>query len=468
MPATLFRFRLEIADTPEPNMEAYFYALPVEADQTGQVLSRPEILTFLKSLGVVFGILDHAIERIVQRGYAHRELIARGLAPLRGSDAYFQVLVSDRQSRYEALFSRLPRPEDEKWLDRLMSMTVQAGSPLLRRLPACPGAPGRNIKGQLVSGYKGMDRPFPPFYNAQISPQDKHLLVAMNEGIPAVDLPHLIEVLPLTIIRRDLAESRYFKGIVAICGNIPDQIRVRAESDILVLGTVDAAVLLSGRRIWIRQGVKGKDIAVLKARDDILLRFAERATLESGGHLRAESLHHCHAVALGELRVNYILGGWSRSTTLCWTDVVGSPGVDSALCCGQNAYLDSALAEAEQQIAQLEEKLLSMRSVLSSKDMLQAADKQILRLYYRNRIPRLEYLLYHLKFYWRRLQGYQAASRQAAIEIETGIYPGTLLMIHQLEMEIQEFVNQPRRYLAGRYGIMPDRTAVYDQSSLLT
>lgn len=459
----LFRFRLEIPAGPEPDMEAYLFALPVEAGMPGLPLVRAEILKFLAAEGVVFGLLDHAIERLIQRGYAHRELIARGLPPMRGSDAHFEVLVADRQSRYEALFSRLPRPEDEKWLDRLMGLTVQAQTPLLRRHPAQAGAPGRNVFGQLIPGPKGSERPFPPFHNAQVSPHDRNLLVSLIEGIPAVDLPHLIEVLPVTILRRDLAESRYFKGIVAICGNVPDYIRIRAQSDILVLGTVDAAVLISGRRIWIRQGVKGKEMAVLKAREDILVRFAERATLEAGGHLMAESLHHCHAVALGELRVNYILGGYCRATTLLWTDVAGSPGVDSVLGCGQNPYLDSALLEAAQQIAKLEEALQEMRAELSSKNMLAAQDKQILRLHLRNRIPRMEYLLYHLRQHWQRLQTYQADCRQAAIEIETGMYPGTLLTIHQLEMEIRDFVNQRRRYLAGRYGIVPDRNVAHGQ-----
>lgn len=458
MPAPLFRFRLEFPEQPEPDMEAYFFAMPVEQGQAGFALSRIEILKYLAGEGVVFGIQDHMIARIVQRGYAHRELIARGIPPLRGSDTHFHVLVADRQSRYEALFSRVPRPEDDKWLERLMGLTVQPQTPLLRRIPACLGAPGRNIKGRLIPGLKGVDKPFPPFHNAQISPRDPHVLIAMIEGIPALDLPHLIEVLPVTIIRRDLSESRYFKGIVAICGNIPDYLRVRSQSDLLVLGTVDAAVLISGRRIWIRQGVKGKDMAVLKAREDILVRFAERATLEAGGHLLAESLHHCHAVALGEMRVNYVLGGTSRATTLLWTDVAGSPGVESSLCCGQNPYLDAALSQVWSQLEQLEEAIQAMKAELSSKPMLlMAQDKQILRMHLRTRIPRMEYQLYHLKLYWQRLQKYQTSLQDAAIEVETGMYPGTMLNIHHLELEIKDFINHRKRYLAGRYGIVPDR-----------
>lgn len=465
MAEQLFRFRLEIPDTPEPYMEAYLSALPLDpgsSQSEGHHLSRPEMLTFLSAHGVVFGILDHVIERVIQRGYAHRELIARGLSPLRGSDTQFEVLVADRQSRYESLFSRLPRPDDESWIERLLALTVQANTPLLRRLPASHGAPGRNIYGKLLPGAKGQEKPFPPFHHAQISHQDRNLLVSTIEGIPSVEPPHLVEVLPVTVLRRDIAESRYYKGIIAICGNIPDHIRLRAQSDILVLGTVDAAVLISGRRIWIRQGVKGKEMAVLKAKEDIFLRFAERATLEAGGNIWSESLHHCYAVALGEIRVKYILGGVTRATTRLWTDVAGSPGVDSVLCCGQNPYLEAALQITAQEIASLEEMLGGMRTDLSSKEMLLAQDKQILRLHFRNRIPRLEYQLYHLRRYRQRLQSFESQCHQASIEIETGMYPGTMLMIHQLEMEIREFVSQRRRYLAGRYGIMPDRAVVHN------
>lgn len=458
MSAPLFCFRLEIPLQPEGDMEAYFSALPAEPGQPVFPLSRTEILRFLDDNGVVFGVLDHAIERILQRGFAHRELIARGLPPLRGGDTFFEQLVTDQQSRYEALFSRIPRPEDDQWLEKMLKLTVQPQTPLLRRVPACLGAPGRNIRGKFLPGLKGQEKPFPPFHNAQISPHDPHLLISMIEGIPAVDLPHLIEVLPVTIVRRDLTESRYFKGIVAICGNVPDYLRLRADSDILVLGTVDAAVLISGRRIWVRQGIKGKDMAVLKAKEDILVRFAERSTLESGGNLLAESLHHCFAVALGELRVDYILGGISRATSLLWTDVAGSPGVDSQLCCGQNPYLDKELQDAGRQIESLEETLLQTKADLSSKSLLSSQEKQILRLHLRMRIPRLEYQLYHLRLYMQRLLKYQEKVKKACIEVETGMYPGTFLCIHQLEMEIKDFVNHKKRYLAGKYGIIPDRS----------
>lgn len=455
----LFRFWVEIPPSFESNMEAYFFAMPAEQGQDGLLLNRQEILTFLHSQGIVFGILEHVIERLVQRGYAHRELIARGLPPLKGSDTHFEVLVTEWHNRYEELFLRLPEPEeDEQWLEHLAEVMIRPQTPLLRRLPACLGAPGRNIFGKLVPGIKGQERPFPTFKNAQISLQDPNLLVATIDGILAVDLPHLIEVLPVTILRRDLLESRFFKGTVIIFGNVPDYIRIQAKSDILILGTVDAAVLISERRIWIRQGVKGKDMAVLKAKEDILVRFAEHATLEAGGNLQAESLQHCYAVSLGKMYVNYILGGISRASTLLWTEIVGSPGVDSMLYCGQNPYLEAALVQTEGQIEHLQHMLQQMQSELSSKAVLGAPDKQILRIHLRNRIPRLEYQLYQLKAYWQRLQSMQAIGQQACIEIAVGSYQGTYLCINQQESTLRELVNHRRRYLAGRYGIVPDRS----------
>jgi len=460
MPRQRFRFRILIPEQYPANLQAYFYAVPVHVSQENPELyplTRQAILTYLHTQGIVYGIQESAISHILESAFAHHELIAVGLPPLLGSDALFEVLVKDKQSQYEAIFLRQPQPEDEQWLSRLVAMTVSPQTPLIRKQPPSSGAPGIDIFGRLIPGLKGQDKPFPPYRNAVVSEQNRMLLVSGIEGIPLIDLPRNIEVLPLTMLSRDMHESAYFRGIVAICGHVADYVRIRAYGDILVLGTVDAAVLLAGRHIWIRQGVKGKDTAVLKAQGNILLRFAERATLEAGQQILAESLHHCYAVALAELHVTYILGGEVLASQGIWTDVAGSPGIDSSLGCGQNAYLASELQSTEASVDELMIELQALKTELSAKIMNLAQTKKILLLHYRNLIPRLEYKIYSKKLRLQYLRQVAVQAQQAAINIETGLYPDTLLRIHQFEKYNHDFIDEPTRFVSGRYGIISDK-----------
>ncbi|MGV3525623.1 MAG: FapA family protein [Candidatus Sericytochromatia bacterium] len=457
-----YHFRLLIPDTPVPFMEAYFYAFPLDAskEQTGYLLNRESILRFLEQEGVCYGILESAITQTLAQGFAHHERIAQGLFPLQGADARFRILVQAALNLYADFLRQMQQqgPMGESpGFEALREAVLAPQTPILQKIPPLTGAPGLNIRGELIAGFKGMDKPFPPSRHTRIADENRLLLLTAIEGIPLFQLPHFIDILPFTLIKRDLNESRFFKGIVAIEGNIGDLVRLRAQADILVWGTVDAAVLIAGRHIWIRQGVKGKDVAILRAGRQINLKFAERATLEAGSSITAESLHHCFSYALHEIRVQYLLGGETLASSLLWADVIGSPGVESIVSCGLTFYLD---AELQQLAVRLEESLAllqDLRTELASKDLLFSQEKQILRLHFRNRIPRIEYEIYALRQRLEELQRFKESSRRAVIEIATGMYPGTYLRIQQFEMEWQEFLQEKRRLVAGKYGIIPEK-----------
>lgn len=457
-----YRFHVVLPDIPFPFMQAYFYAEPISGlAETQQAslfqLSRQSILEYLASQQVVFGVMESVIEQILKQGYAHHELIAEGIFPRAGTDARFKVLVQGKQREYDVLFENIVHAPNEQLLQQLRRMMVQANTPLVRKISPTRGAPGRDVRGQLLPGDKGIDKPFPPFRQASISEADPSLLVSNIEGIPAIDLEHSIEVLPLVILNRDVKESAHYKGIVVVNGNVSDLVRIRAQADILVLGTVEAAVLLAGRNILIQQGVKGKDMAILKAQGNVVLRYAERMTLEAGNSIYAESLHHCYAVVLGEIYANYILGGEVQASIAIWTDVVGSPGVDSCLACGRNAYLESEIKKVEEMWQELQEKKSSLCERLSSKGMLKTPKKAVIRLHYRNQLLRLESKIDGVKRQLDQLKYAYEVSRQAFIHIQTGIYPNTCLRIHGLETMNHDFIDHQIRYIAGRYGIIPDK-----------
>lgn len=453
----LFEFKIWVPEQSPPNLLAYFDAVPSKTTNANlHPLTRTSILTFLAKKGVIYGIQEAIIEKILQQSFAHRELIAIGLPPLMGSDASFVFLAADQQKQYEALFKGSSRLSTHRGgLEHLMQMTVAAQTPLIQKTPPSRGAPGMDIFGMLIPGLKGQERPFPPYRNALVSSKNKNILVSAIEGLPVVDLPRYVDVFPLTVLSYDLKESAYFKGTVAIIGHVADYVRIRAYGDILVSGTVDAAVLLSGRHIWIRQGVKGKDIAVLKAKGNILLRYAERATLEAGKNIEAEAMHHCYAVALDSVRVNYILGGETIASRQLWTDIAGSPGVDTSLSCGNHSYLRAEIDLLEAELAEVEASIQFLKTELSSNIGELSQKQPILLQHYRQLLPKKEYLRQMLGFRLSVLGLIHEETRSSAIEMASGLYPDTWLKINQFEKYNHEFMSEGISFVAGRYGIVP-------------
>lgn len=454
-----YSFRLVVPELSHPFMEAYFYAEPVneETQDKTYTLSRLEIQKFLSSQSIIFGIQETTVLKIIKQGYATHELIAQGIWPRLGTDTRFKVLVQHKQRQYESLFSQATFQFDDKLLERLRTFMVLPNTPLVRKIPPTRGAPGCDIRGVLIPGQKGNDKPFPPFRHVSISQEDACLLVSNIEGIPAIDLRHRIEVISLTILNRDVKESAFYKGTVVIVGNILDLVRVRAQADIIVLGTVDAAVLLAGRHIFIQNGVKGKDTAVLKSQGNIALRFAERMTIEAGLNIYSESLHHCYVVALGQITAKYILGGEVLASVAIWAEVAGSIGIDSLLSTGQNAYLETEIKSVQKNIADLQDKKAQIRQELSSKDLLSSKQKDVIRLHYRNKLLQLEYQLDRLIQRATQLKDFFELSRQAFIHIQACIYPDTSLRIHGFEAINYDFIDHKTRFIAGRYGIIWDK-----------
>lgn len=448
-------FHLVVPMTEPPNLEAFLTVKPVQSNfPQAHLLSRASIYRFLKKAGIVFGVLESAVTKILDSGQAENILIAKGISPLEGSHAYFQSLVEAQQDYYAALFSNISELGSQDWHVCLNQSLVMPKTPLLRKHPPKRGAPGCDIFGKIIPGKMGKDVPFPILQNASIASQDKSLMVSTIKGIPHIMLPELLEVQPVTLLERDLETSMYFKGTVMVDGNIQDLVRLRAEGDIFVSGTVDGAVLIAGQNIWIGHGIKGKEVGVLKAENDIIIGFAESATLEAGRNVFARSLSHCHTVALSQVQVAHIVGGETLASIQIKSNVIGSRGVSAFVGVGFNDYLETKLLECQKEIAALREEVDFLKLKMTDKAFLLDKQKFILKQHYMYRIPLLEYRLQDLLAKLADLQGLQERAKSGCIEAETCIYSGTWLKIQGFEKHVDQQAQGPHRFVAGKYGIL--------------
>lgn len=440
----------------EDKLSAY---LSVSDDFTvdAEVLSEGGLREFLASQGIRFGIQEAILERVLAQGFANHLEVARGIPPLKGADAYFESLVSSRQEKYYQLCEQFHRLVQISASD-FRPLLVRPRLPVLKKNKATRGAPGMTVTGALISGLWGEDCEPPAMENLIPSPKKKDIWLSACKGLCLFDLPHFIEVRPLLLLERDLKESLSFDGIVVVLGHVHDQVRLRATSDIFVTDVVEASVIISMGNIYLQQGVKGKNMAVLRAAGNIFLNFAEHATLEVGGELRAHSLFSCHTYTLSHCVADFIQGGETFSAQHLFSEKIGSRGISTVVYGGFPDYLEDAIENLESHCEELKARLMDIDAFLSNPQFLVDSAKQVLRQHYYYQRPCLKYALQKQLSRLSLLHQRVTLQKAAFISASQGVMGDTTLFLRDFEYYQEKFIQGPITYTSGRYGIIIKET----------
>lgn len=418
-----------------------------------EVLSEVGLRGFLEAQGVRFGIQESVIERVLSLGFGSHLEVARGIPPLKGADAYFESLVASRQEKYYQIceqFHHLPQISASDFRPLL----VRPRLPVLKKNVATRGAPGITVTGMLIPGLWGEDCEPPAMENLVPSPEEKNLWLSACKGLCLFDLPHFIEVRPLLLLERDLKESLSFDGIVVVLGHIHDHVRLRATDDVFVTDVVEASVIISMGNIYLQQGVKGKNMAVIRAVKNVVLNFAENATLEVGGELHAHSLFSCHTYTLSNCVADFIQGGETFSAQHLFSEKIGSLGISTVVYGGFPDYLEAAIENLEISCKELKERLLNIEAFLSNPQFLVNSAKQVLRQHYYYQRPCLKYALQKQESRLALLHQRNAVQKEAFISASQGVMGDTALCLLHFEYYQENFIQGPVIYSSGRYGII--------------
>lgn len=224
---------------------------------------------------VAYGIDEEVLEHCIAAGTAAKVQIATGLAAVDGTHAQFVELLA-------ATVDRAPQLNEEGLIDYREHHAidvVEAGTELMRRIPATPGTDGCNVRGEVLRAVPGRDDPFDStLHGAQVSAADPDVLAASRAGLP-VRVRCGVNVEPLLRVREvNLATGNlHFDGTVQVDGEVNPHMKIEATGDIVVGGTVDGAQLKAGGNIHVGGGVIAH--SVLEAGGTVSARFAEAATI---------------------------------------------------------------------------------------------------------------------------------------------------------------------------------------------
>ena len=311
----------------------------------GRQVSPEDVFLALGEAGVTVGIDAPAINGACAANAENRLLVATGVAAENGEDARFELLVSDARDRS-------PHVNDKGFIDfrELGEIpAVAAEQALMRRIPATPGKPGCNVRGEAIKAEPGRNLGFSEqLVGAYVDKADPNLLRAVFSGQPVcsangVNVEHVLSLRNVNVATGNIA----FDGTVQIEGEVLPGMKVNATGDIIVGSVVDGAVLEAGGDIQVGGGVIAK--ASLCAAGAVTVRFVESARVYAGTTLAVEdSALQADLQANNQILVGLknphgkLAGGSARAMLVIRTPVLGSAtGGVTQLVLGVNPVLDA-------------------------------------------------------------------------------------------------------------------------------
>jgi len=347
-------FVVQVAERLDAQVQVHIAAdemaaqISLTAPQGGKPATTADIVQALAEAGVGYGIDSGAVEQAYALGQADQMPVAFAVPPEHGHDTVFQALIPETADR-------APKVDANGLIDYREHggiTVVQAGEPLMRRIPPTPGVTGHTVLGRELPARAGQDVPFAPsLVGAQAALEDSNLLKASVGGQPVL-VTHGVIVEPvLRLADVNLAVGNiYFDGTVQIDGEVTQGMKVQANGDIVVGGTVDGGLLDAGGDIRVAGGIIAQ--AQVKAQGAVSARFGENCSVRAGTVILLEDmaleceLESGNQIIIGEKvpKRGRLVGGRATAMMLIRTPLLGADkGGLTRVTVGANAELDAQM-----------------------------------------------------------------------------------------------------------------------------
>ncbi len=347
-------FAVQVAERRDAAVQVHISAddmtaeISLTAPQGGKPATVADILQALAEAGVGYGVDEAAVMQACALGKADHVPVAFAVKPQNGRDTVFQALIPETSDR-------APKIDANGLIDYREHggiVVVQAGAPLMRRIPPTPGVVGYTLRGRELPPRAGLDATFAPsLTGVQVAVEDSNLLkstvagqpVLVNHGVMVEPVLHLPEV--------NLAVGNiYFDGTVQIDGEVSHGMKVQAKGDIVVGGTVDGGLLEAGGDIRVAGGIIAQ--ARVKADGAVSARFGENCSIQAGTTIALEDmaleceLESGNQIIVGEKapKRGRLVGGHATAMMLVRTPLLGSDkGGLTRVKVGANAELEAQM-----------------------------------------------------------------------------------------------------------------------------
>lgn len=420
----------------QDHMQAYGRFYPPSLG--GSELTYNEIINDLVKSGVKYGVVEENINDFLNtKNYYTDILLAKGTPCQLGKNAKITYY-------FNTDLTKKPKMNEDGTVDfhQLDTISRVRRNDLLASLePAIPGHPGINVCGGAI---------MPPKVNHLILrhgnkihlSEDKLKMYSDVDGHASL-IDDKVFVSNSYEIPADVDASTgdiSYDGNVVVKGSVRTGYQIIANGDIEVEGVVEGAVLVAGGQIILKRGVQGMNKGILRAQGNVVAKFIENATVESGGYVSTEAILHSKVSAKGDVTVGgrkgFITGGEIRSGTMISVKTAGSTmGTNTLLEVGVDPQmieeyhkLEKELPSIEQEIERLNQNILLYLKKIKSGEKL-SADKLLLVKTMSVNKEQLEKKKEETMEQLTQLQQYMDEHESGAVNVSDTIYPGCKLII---------------------------------------
>lgn len=407
-------FDLKLTLSPD-QMQAFVTVEPAFAEER---ISRERLLDRLDHAGIHEGLIEDALEQILELGEARALEIAHGQPPVHGEDGWTERLI-------------LP-------LHLLEERCLPPGTPLLRLYPPTEGQDGHTVTGRVLPARKGLVKPIKAGEGCAFSETDPNLIVAAREGIPvysafSVRMDELHYLRAEELQDNGLASQDYPHS-VEISGSIPAELKLKlsTQGHLIVEGDVAGGCFEAGAEMLITGEVTGP--IWLQSAAQMTLHEVSEALIHCAGNLVVLGhLEQCHVYLAGALQgpEAWMAGGLLQAQDEVVLYQVGQPGfVPTTLELRRQDYFAQRQlflrAERRQVKADLEQALKDLIRMRSGQGQIETI------------LERQNFLRYRDEALAREEELLVPRPHKTELSVLDQLYPGVLLCSESQEFQVEE------------------------------
>ncbi|MBV8659873.1 MAG: DUF342 domain-containing protein [Burkholderiales bacterium] len=416
--------------------------------QGGKAVSAAEVNDAISARGIVHGLNTAGLTKALETGACDGMVLAEGTEPVPGVPPRFESLIESLKDHGE--------DEDETvdYRDLGDLLLVEAGTPLVRRIPAVPGQDGMDVMGKVVPVKPVPDRGFAKgLQGVKVDEGDANLLSAAIAGQPKV-IEDGANVNPVVDVANvDLESGNInFDGTIQVKGDIKAGMSVRVAGDVIVHGTVESAEIVCGGNVSVKGGIVGRadgvsesdETARISCNGSVQARFVEHARIEAGQSIaidtaaRQSELMAGNEITVGKsASAGQIIGGQVRALQRIRAAIVGSnANAPTVVQVGFDPRVNAERLHVEQFRKRKLEEFARVRQLLAFLAQNPAKAQPGVKEKAINTGQQIEAEIAECDLRLVRLTEQLELADGASIEISKTIYGGVVILIGQKRMEI--------------------------------
>lgn len=319
----------------------------------GEEVSEALIRSALDLNKITYGIDDNMIKRIVdEKLYGDKYVIATWTKPENGIDGTITYYF-DKQN------IAAPVEDERGFVDYKnlgMVRTVYTGDIIADITMPTEGTSGMDVRGRVLRQKPGRKAQFSLGTNTALTPDGKQIVASVDGNINYKNGAFSIE--QVVTVNGDLDASVgniSFVGDVIVKGEVFEGFKISSNSNIIVHGNVNGAVLEADGDVIIKKGCINSKVV---AHGSVTINFCEHSNIRCDGDLNSSSFVICDVYCGGYLTTKGKGGGLMGGKYTCLNSVeISGAGTKNysptLLTVGDNALLSEEKEAVNRQIEKL-------------------------------------------------------------------------------------------------------------------